>query len=63
MIDSQWKKEISLLQSVVHLMGLSDNPLFRRCGADEETSAHILCEYEALASLGHVYPSAWNQGH
>ena len=25
------------------------------CGAKEETSAHILCECEALASLRHVY--------
>ena len=27
-----------------HLMGLSDIPLCRWCGADYETSAHILCE-------------------
>jgi len=37
-----------------HLVGLSDSPLCRRCGAEDETSAHILCEYEALASLRHV---------
>jgi len=36
-------------------MGLSDSPLRRRCGAQDETSAHILCECEALASLRHVY--------
>ena len=36
-------------------MWLSDSPLCRRCGAEEETSAHILCEREALASLRHVY--------
>jgi len=36
-------------------MGLSDNPLCRRCGAEDETSAHILCDCEALASLSHVY--------
>ena len=35
--------------------GLSDSPLCRRCGAEDETSAHILCECEALASLRHVY--------
>ena len=35
-------------------MGLSDSPSCRRCGAEEETSAHILCECEALASLRHV---------
>ena len=39
----------------LHLMGLSDHLLCRRCGAQDETSAHILCECEALASLGHVY--------
>jgi len=38
----------------LHLMGLSDIPLCR-CGAQDETSAHILCECEALASLRHVY--------
>ena len=36
-------------------MGLSDSPLCRRCGAEDETSAHILCECEALASLKHAY--------
>ena len=39
----------------LHLKGLSDSPLCRRCGAQEETSAHILCECEALASFRHVY--------
>jgi hypothetical protein len=32
-------------------MGLSNNLVCRRCGAEDETSAHILCECEALASL------------
>jgi len=36
-------------------MGLSNNPTCRKCGNEEETSAHILCECEALASLRHVY--------
>jgi hypothetical protein len=36
-------------------MGLSDSPLCRRCGAEEETSAHILCECGAVASLIHAY--------
>jgi hypothetical protein len=26
-----------------------------KCGTEEETSAHILCECEALASLRHAY--------
>jgi hypothetical protein len=36
-------------------MGLTNSPLCRRCGAEEETSAHMLCECEALASLRHVH--------
>jgi hypothetical protein len=43
------------LRRHLHLMGLSDSPLCWRCGAEDETSAHILCECEALASLRHVY--------
>jgi hypothetical protein len=34
---------------------MSDNPLYRRCGAEDETFAHILCECEALASYRYVY--------
>ena len=26
------------------LMGLTNSPLCRRCGAEDDTSAHILCE-------------------
>jgi hypothetical protein len=40
-------------------MGLSDSPLCRRFGAEDETSAHILCECEALVSLRHVYPGSF----
>jgi hypothetical protein len=36
-------------------MGLCDNPICRKCGTEEETSVHILCEWEALASLRHTY--------
>jgi hypothetical protein len=43
------------LRRYLHLTGLSDSPLCRRCGAEDETSAHVLCECEALASLTHVY--------
>ena len=38
-----------------HLMRLSNCPLCRRCEAEDETSAHILCECEALTSLRHAY--------
>ena len=43
------------LKRHLHLLGLLDSPLCRKCGVKEETSAHILCECEALASLRHVY--------
>jgi len=43
------------LRRHLHLIGLSDSPLCRRYGAEDETSAHILCKCEALASHRHVY--------
>ena len=36
-------------------MQLSNNPICRKCGTEEETSVHILCECEALASLRYTY--------
>jgi hypothetical protein len=33
----------------------SRGTLCRKCGTEEETSVHILCECEALASLRHTY--------
>ena len=39
----------------LYLLGLHDSPLCRKCGVAEETSAHILCECESLASFRHVY--------
>jgi hypothetical protein len=36
-------------------MGLIEGPLCRKCGAEDETSTHILCQCEALALLRHVY--------
>jgi hypothetical protein len=43
------------LRRPLHLLGLAHSPLCRRCGVEEETSAHILCECEALASLRHTH--------
>ena len=43
------------LRRHLHLLGLHDSPLCRKCGVRKETSAHILCECEALASLRHAY--------
>jgi hypothetical protein len=45
----------SALRRHLHLIRLTDSPLYRRCGAEEETSAHVLCECEALATLRHTY--------
>jgi hypothetical protein len=35
----------------LHLMGLTVSPLCRKSGAEDETSAHILCQCEALAFI------------
>jgi hypothetical protein len=39
----------------LYVMGLSSNPICRKCGTEEETSVHVLCECEALASLRHLH--------
>jgi len=41
-----------------HVMGLNNNTLCRRSGAEEETSVHILHEGETLASLRHIQGGA-----
>jgi len=38
----------------LYIRGLSNNPICRKCGTEEETMVHILCEYEALASHSHT---------
>jgi len=43
------------LRRHLYLLGLLDSPLCRKCGVGEETSAHFVCECEALASLRHAY--------
>jgi hypothetical protein len=42
------------LRRRLHIMGLVDSALCRKCGAGEETSDHVLCECEALATLRHI---------
>ena len=42
------------LRRHLYLLGLLDSPLCRKCGVGEETSADILCECEALATLRHA---------
>ena len=36
-------------------MGIGNDPRCRKCGTEEETSVHILCECEALTSLRYTY--------
>jgi len=36
-------------------MGLTNSPLCKRCGAEDEMSAQILSECEALTLLRHLY--------
>jgi hypothetical protein len=43
------------LRRHLHIMGLCNDPTCRKCGIEEETSVHILCECEALATLRHAY--------
>jgi hypothetical protein len=43
------------LRRHLHIMGLCDNPICRKCDTGVESSVHIFCECEALASLRHTY--------
>jgi hypothetical protein len=43
------------LRRHLYIMGLRDSPLCRKCGAEEETSAHVLCECETLATHRHTH--------
>jgi len=43
------------LRRHLYVMGLSDNPICRKCGTEEETSVQVLCACETLASLRHSY--------
>jgi len=43
--------EHNTMRRHLYLMGLNNIPLCRRCGAEKETSAHVLSECEVLASL------------
>jgi len=49
MSKGYWKCEL------LHIVGLLDSPLCRRCGTEDETSAYSFCECESLASLIRVY--------
>jgi Fe2+ transport system protein FeoA len=43
------------LRRHLYVMGMSNNPICRKCGTEEETSDHVLCAREAVASLRHSY--------
>jgi len=43
----------------LYIMGLSNNPTYRKCGTEEETSGHVSCECEALALLTHTHPGSF----
>ena len=43
------------LRRHLYIMGLINSPLCWRCAAVDETSAHVLCECEALVKLRHTY--------
>jgi hypothetical protein len=45
----------NILRRHLHVMGLINDSACRKCVIEEETSVHILCECEALASLRHQY--------
>ena len=47
--------DITPWEDISTLWGWFDSPLCRRCGAEEGTSAHVLCECEALVALRHTY--------
>jgi len=50
------------LRRHLHIMGLCSDPICRKCRTEEETSVHILCECEALASLRHAYMGSFFLG-
>jgi hypothetical protein len=47
--------EHNTLRRHLYLLELSNSPLCGWCEAGEETSAHVLCDCEALASRRHTY--------
>ena len=55
--------DINTLSKYFYFMRLTNSSSRRICGAEEETSAHILRECEALASLRHAYLGSisWTQ--
>jgi len=46
----------------LYIMGMIGSPLCR-CGAEEKTSDHLLCECEALATLIHTFLGSFWHGY
>jgi hypothetical protein len=38
----------------LYIMGLIDCPICRKCGGDEKTSPHFMCDCKAFASIRHT---------
>ena len=47
------------LRRHLNLMVITNSPFCQRCGEEDETSAHIFCGCEGLASLSHVYQGSF----
>ena len=43
------------LRRHLYVVGLSNDPTYRKCVMEEETSVHTLFEWEALASFRHAH--------
>ena len=47
----------------LYIMGLINSPSCRKCGAEVETSVHVLCECEALATFRRTYLGSFCLDH
>ena len=55
-VESSYIRKLRLVpQRETSLNGANHSFLCRKCGAEDETSAHVFCEGEALVALRHVY--------
>jgi hypothetical protein len=45
------------LRRHLHIMGLSNNPISKKCGTEEETSVHVLRECEPQSGIHIWVPS------
>jgi len=43
------------LRRHLHMLGLMDSALCRKCGVEEDTSGNIICKREAFASFRNVH--------